>query len=163
MHTQRTLTTHALRPGRAHSTVSWRTGRRVAARTGRAAAMLPSPPGHDTKNCITTQSLSRALRVVSRALPHVSQRSCAVSQGAATPYRSLAASYCDTKGHPQPRYKICIATHPQRPSHARARSAARPAPRQVVSQGLLAISWPCRSPTTTCRGVPLHAPASRVS
>ena len=60
-------------------------------------------------------------------------------------YRSL---YRDPKGRPQPQYKICIATHPQRlgpeSAHA-ARLTARPA----VSWCLLAVSqdcWPYRGP-----------------
>ena len=74
----------------------------------------------------------------------MSQRSCAVSQGA-------SALYCDTKGCPHPRYKICIVTHPQQPGHARARcrSPHVQAGRVVVVSrrvvGRVATScWPCR-------------------
>ena len=112
------------------------------------------PPGHDTNFVSQHRPLPRA---VSLALPRVSQRSCAVSQGAAAPYRSLYRfPYCDTKAAPSHDTNDCIATHPMAKPCARAPLA--PTRRQavswpcwpcygVVSQGFLAVSWPpCCTP-----------------
>ena len=83
--------------------VSWSVGRhivvvpgrvvgRVAARTGSVVSSVAriryrvvATSDHDTKNCIATQSLSHAML---SSLPHVSQCSYAVSQGAIVSYRS---------------------------------------------------------------------------
>ena len=59
-------------------------------------------------------------------------------------YRSLAAPYRDTKGRPQPRYKLLYPTHLMARPCARAPlalRAGRPC-RGAVSQGLLVVSWP---------------------
>ena len=108
--TGRVHATSLLRLGRALSAVSWRTlgcivvvPGRVAARTdliaGRvahASYRVVAPSSHDTK----TVSRPNSCQEPCRALPRVSQRSYAVSQGAATSYRSLATSYRHTKRSP---------------------------------------------------------------
>ena len=76
---------------------------RVVARIGRVAGCVAHtllcrrPLRSRYKNCIATQTLSCA---VSRVLPRVSQHSCAMSLGTATPYHSLTAPYRDTKWSP---------------------------------------------------------------
>ena len=47
--------------------------------------------------------------------------------------------YRDPKGHPQPRYKICIATHPL--ARPRTRAATGPCDMPVVSWPTLAVLW----------------------
>ena len=60
------------------------------------------------------QKLYRDIKPLSYALSCVSQRPCAISQGAAAPYHSFAALYRDPKVAPPSRYRTFIATHPQR-------------------------------------------------
>ena len=70
----------------------------------------------------TTRCVARTTRCVARTpgciIGPVPARCCPV----AALYRSHIAPYYNTNGHPQPRYKFCIATHPW-PSHAGACAA----------------------------------------
>ena len=90
------------------------------------------PPGHNTKFVSQHKPLPHT---VSRALP-VSQRPCAVS----LPYRSLATLYHDTKRSPP-----ATIQHLYRDSSTsqarRARVAAGPCTRPVVSWPMLAVWW----------------------
>ena len=90
-------------------------------------------------------AVSQACPAVSpRTLSCASQHPCAVSRGAATPYRSLYRCHIVTQSRPQPRYYFFIATHPWQ-------GCARALPHA------LAGSRPCRGPSWTCRSVLLHA------
>ena len=93
----------------------------VAGRVARSATRRVVAPRSRYKNCITTQSLSR-----------VSQRSRAVSQGAAALYRSLVAPYHDTKGRPPVTIQKLF-RDPLRPGRPRARAPFAPARRSGVS------------------------------
>ena len=80
---------------------------------------------------------SAAARIA--ALPRVSQRCLSVSQGTASPCRSLyCCPYCDTKAALSHDTNHCIATYPaSQAAHAVARPFARPA----VLWPMLAVSW----------------------
>ena len=111
-----------------------RTGR-VEGRVARYAARRVIAPRSRYKNCIATQSLLRALRIVSHALPRVSQRSCAISQGSTGLYHSLDVPYRDTKGH-SPVTIQKLYRDPLRPGRPRALAPLARARRPVVSQPL---------------------------
>ena len=89
-------------------------------------------PARDTK--IVSRHRAPAARVP-RALLCVSQRSSVVSQGAAAPYRSLAALYRDPKVTPS----VTIQNFVSRPS---ASQAMRARPLLHALAGGPAVSWP---------------------
>ena len=121
-------------------------------------AQCRKPLCHDTKFVWQHTPLPRALRLISCALSCVSQRSWAMSQGTAAPYRSLTASYCHTKVAPSHDTNHCIATHPM--ARPRARALLAPARMPAVSW----LYWLCRGAVSwgcwPCRGPLLHAPAA---
>ena len=139
----------ALRPRArcALGVVSWHTGRRVVAplrpchsvhwscrRSCRAlcSASCRRPLGHNTKFVSQHNSLSHALRAVSRMLQRVSQRYCVVSLGARRHIVALGALCRDTRPSSYHDTNDCIATHPSGQA-ARTHATARPAPRPTVS------------------------------
>ena len=125
---------------------------RVVGRVARARCCVVAPSGHDIK---TVSRPTPAARRVARAQHRVVVRYCLV----AALYRSLAAPYRDTKGRPQPQYKLLY-----RDSQDMAARELPHAPRAgwpcrgpcwpcrgAVSQGLLAVSWPSTArPSALC-------------
>ena len=128
VHTQRTLTEHTVRPGRAHYAQATGALRRVVARsvfccrpsTSRVAGLA----GRVT-HCIAAPP-RMSLFVVSQLLRHVASLSRNTTQ------RPSCALYRDPQGRPQPQYNLYRDS--TWPGHARKQAG------RIVA--LLAMSWP---------------------
>ena len=111
VHTPMAQAEHAartLRPGRVECRVV------VPCRACKPAVSSPPPPPPRSRYKIVLRP-----KPLPRALSPVSQRSCAVSQGTGRRITAVSRAVSRHKAASLPQYKICIATHPQGPSHAR--------------------------------------------
>ena len=145
-----------LSPGRAHSVVSQRSLGRVVA-----------PSGHDTKIVSRPKPLLRALHAVSHT---VSQRCVALATARIAallrritrrwaPYRSRVV----TQGRLSPHDTKFVSRLTPSGQAMRTRAAARPERKLAVSQGLLAVSWPCRDALLAVLWPPCSTPNPAVS